>query len=279
MSFKTVLVHCADERRVGRLLGPSVALARRLGAHLTALSVLPPVLVDPALTPGGVATVIDSHRKAYAEDQARMKSDFDKSVRAAGISAEWIEDDAERGSVWRKVVDYGRSADLIVASQADTGWAYSHLVEAPADLVLQSGRPVLFIPNAGDHVDLGRRVLVAWNGRREAARAAHDAMPLLETAQEVDVLWINPGADKGSQDLPGADLCTALARHGVKCEAAAIDRPGAPVGETLLARARHTHRDLVVMGCYGHSRFREFILGGATREVLSGMEVPVLMSH
>ena len=93
------------------------------------------------------------------------------------------------------------------------------------------------------------------------------------------VLWINPEQDKTAQDIPGADLCTTLARHGVKCEASAIDRPEQSVGETLLARVRHTHADLLVMGCYGHSRLREFILGGTTRHVLKEMSVPVLMSH
>lgn len=279
MTYKTILVHGADKGRYARVLGPAIDLARRFESHLVALSVMPPLLYDPALTPGGGVTVIDGHRKSYAIDQASMRVDFESSVRAAGVSAEWRLDDADRGSVWSKVVDHGRSADLVIASQADPQWSYSHLVEAPAELVLHSGRPVLFIPNTGEHVGLGRRVLVAWNGRRESARAAFDAIPLLRTADEVAVAWINPADDKASGDLPAADLCTALARHGVKCEATEIERPDQQAGETLLARARHTRRDLLVMGGYGHSRLRELILGGATREVLRSMELPVLMSH
>jgi nucleotide-binding universal stress UspA family protein len=279
MSYRTILVHCADERRLTNVLGPAIAVARRCEAHLTALSVLPPVIVDPALTPGGIITIIDGHRKAYARERDRMRVAFEDAIRAAGISAAWVNADAERGTVWSKVVEQGRSADLIVALQADREWSYSDLVEAPAEIVLHAGRPVLFVPNVGNHADFGRRVLVAWNGRRESARAANDAIPLLKSAEKVSVLWINPEQDTAAQDLPGADLCAALARHGIKCEADAVDRPDQSAGETLLARIRHTHADLLVMGCYGHSRLREFILGGATKTVLKEMSVPVLMSH
>ena len=187
--------------------------------------------------------------------------------------------DAERGNVWTKVVEYGRTADLIVSSQADREWSFSELIEAPAELVLHAGRPVLFVPNVGNHADFGKRALIAWNGRRESARAANDAIPLLKGADKVSVLWINPEKDRTSQDVPGGDLCATLARHGIKCEADAIDRPEQSAGETLLARVRHTHADLLVMGCYGHSRLREFVLGGVTKRVLKEMNVPVLMSH
>lgn len=279
MTYKTILVNCAGERRLGGLLGPAVDLSRRFEAHLTGLAVLPPVIVDPALTPGGTATIVDSHRKAYEIERRRMKEVFEDAIRAAGVVGEWLTDDTERGSVWRRVVDYGCCADLIVSSQSDPDWAYSQLMEAPSELVLHSGRPVLLVPNTGNHVGIGRRVLVAWNGEREAARAAHDALPLLTTAEKVWVAWINPNDNASAEDLPGADLCTALARHGVRCEAVSVDRPDHQVGEALLTRARQTSADLIVMGCYGHTRLRELVLGGATRHVLRHMSVPVLMAH
>lgn len=279
MSYKTILVHSGDERRWPRLLGVSLDLSRRFEAHLTALSVMPPVIIDPALTPGGIVTIIESHRQAYQKERSRMRAYFEDQARAAGVSAEWRNEDAERGTVAEKVIDHGRSADLIIAMQTDPEWSYSHLMEAPAELVLQTGRPVLFVPNVGEHVGCGSRVLIAWNGRRESARAAFDALPILKQAEKVSVLWINAGEDSAAQQVPAADLCTALARHGVACEAATIDRPDQPDGETLLARVRYTHANLLVMGCYGHSRLREFILGGVTRQVLKEMSVPVLMAH
>lgn len=279
MSFKTILVHCADENRFAGLLAPSVELARRFEAHIACLSVVPPVLVQPALVPGGVATIIDSHRKPYERSSVRMKTAFQETLRTSGISGEWVDADAQHGQVWHKVLEYGRAADLIIASEPDRHWAYSEMMEAPEEYVLYSGRPVLFIPNAGSHTGLGQRPLVAWNGRREAARAAHDALPILKTASDVDVVWVNPDDDPSAGNVAGADLCTVLARHGVVCKASAMGQRQSSTGEALLDRARETGRDLLVMGCYGHSRLRELVLGGATRHVLRNMTVPVLMAH
>ena len=107
-----------------------------------------------------------------------------------------------------------------------------------------------------------------------------DALPLLKKASEVIVVWINPQEDgEAAGDLPGVDICTALARHGVQCEATQNIRPSANVGATLLSTVKNNAADMLVMGCYGHSRLREFVFGGATRHVLESMTVPVLMAH
>lgn len=279
MSFKTILVHCAEQRRLPRVLGPALSIARRSGAHVSGLSILPPVIVEPAFSPGGVVTIIDSHRKAYEKERLQMRETFETATREAEVSAEWIALDSGHGAVWKEIVNHGRVTDLIVTAKSDPGWTYSHMLEAPAELVLHSGRPVLFVPGSGNHAEFGKKVVIAWNGKRESARAAHDALPLLKMADKVTVLWINPDDDTTAGDVPGADLCTSLARHGVKCEAATASRPGRNAGETLFGRVRETGADLVVMGCYGHSRMKEFILGGVTRHVFEEMNVPVLMSH
>jgi len=274
MSYKTILVHLADEQRLPGLLVPAIALARRFGAHLVGLAVLPQVIVEPSLVPGGASVVIESHRKAFAEEMARMRQAFTVAARDAGVLAEWVSDDAGLWPVWRKVVEYGRAVDLIVAAQPVP------LVAEEEELVLRSGRPVLFVPIAGNHAGLGKRVLIAWNGRREASRAAFDALPLLTGAEQVKVLWINPDDGGGSaEDVPTAALCLALARHKIKCEAIAAAAPDAGAGQALLGQVRDTGSDLLVMGCYGHSRVQELILGGATRHVFKHMTVPVLMAH
>jgi nucleotide-binding universal stress UspA family protein len=146
-------------------------------------------------------------------------------------------------------------------------------------MVVGAGRPVLIVPNEGVHSRIGGRIAVAWNGRREATRAAFDALPLLQKAKEVKVLWIDPrseGEDAGA--FAATDLCTALARHGIACEALEAASDGS-VGATLLSRAIEHRADLLVMGCYGHSRLSELVFGGATRHTLRHMTIPVLMSH
>jgi nucleotide-binding universal stress UspA family protein len=114
---------------------------------------------------------------------------------------------------------------------------------------------------------------VAWNATRQAARAVHDAMPFLEAAAKVTALTINADED------PAADLARHLARHGVKAEASTLKSDDVEVGALLLSRAADLSADLLVMGAYGHSRLREVVLGGATREIFRSMTVPVLMAH
>jgi nucleotide-binding universal stress UspA family protein len=145
---------------------------------------------------------------------------------------------------------------------------------------MESGRPVLIVPNAGVHPRVGGRVLVAWNARREAARAVFDALPILRGATDVKVVWVNPQSERErAQDIPAGDICTSLARHGVRCQATEQIAPRGNVGETLLACAKEVSADLLVMGCYGHARVRELVFGGASRHVLAHMALPVLMSH
>jgi nucleotide-binding universal stress UspA family protein len=150
----------------------------------------------------------------------------------------------------------------------------------PEQVALASGRPVLIVPYAGHFDNVGRRVLIAWNATREAARAVSDAMPLLTSAELVTVLTIDPReGPHGHGELPGADIALHLARHGVKAQIERTVSAGMPVGEVLLSRVADLGADLIVMGAYGHSRAREVLLGGATRSVLRSMTVPVLMSH
>jgi nucleotide-binding universal stress UspA family protein len=150
------------------------------------------------------------------------------------------------------------------------------MIEDPERVVLESGRPVLLIPNSGIVSMPPQRVTVAWNGRREATRAVFDAIPLLRLAQSVDIVWVDP-EEEG--DIPAAEISVALARHGITCQASKAESVGGDAGEALLRQTKAFGADLLVMGCYGHSRLREFVLGGASRYVLRHMSLPILMSH
>jgi nucleotide-binding universal stress UspA family protein len=175
----------------------------------------------------------------------------------------------------------GRCADLIVAGQDDPEDPESYVGDFfPENLVLSSGRPVLLVPNATNARSTGERVLIAWDGGREATRAIHDSLPFLRGAKSATVLTVN-GEHQGERArIPGADIATVLARHGVRVEVADIETgPGAAVGEVLLSQVADSGADLLVMGGYGHARWRELVMGGATRTILRSMTVPVLMSH
>jgi nucleotide-binding universal stress UspA family protein len=281
MTYKTVLVHCNDKSRMERVLGPAVEVAAQFNAHLIGLSIVPPVLVIPTGMPGTPDTVVvDEHCRAYRRDVPDMKAAFEAACRGRSLVAEWLDIDAGSRSVADTALEHARAVDLIVASQAEPKWPGTAHLDIADRLAVGSGRPVLVIPNAGEPRSVFGKALVAWNGRREAARAAFDALPLLRRAREVKVVWVNPQKESDvAGDVPTADICTALARHGVKCEATEAVRPHASVGQTLLLQAKGQGADLLVMGCYGHSRFREFVLGGASEHVLRQMTVPALMSH
>jgi nucleotide-binding universal stress UspA family protein len=280
MSYKTILMHCNDKRRIEALLAATVHLAEKFQAHLLGLSVVPPIAIISTGAPEGPPIVVDAHCQLYREENPAMKAAFENATRGRPLVAEWRDDDAGAFGVADRVLQYARAADLVVASQTDPEWPSTERLDIADRLAIESGRPVLIVPNAGVHERIGDKVLVAWNARREAARAVFDALPLLQRAKEVKVVWINPQSEHDlSQDIPAADICTALARHGVKCQATEQVQPRAGVGETMLACAKDMSADLLVMGCYGHTRLREFVFGGASRHILAHMSLPVMMSH
>jgi nucleotide-binding universal stress UspA family protein len=280
MRYTTILLHCHDPRRISRLLEAAVPVARDMNAHLIGLGVLPPYVVIPAMDGAGTTMTVEQHRDIYSKDLAQMHAVFARSTLDLPRPAEWREADAGFATAVDRVLDHGRCADLIVAAQADPDWSSSALLEDPERLVLESGRPVMLVPNTGTLTLPPRRITLAWNGRREAARAAFDALALLKGAEGVDVVCINSKQEQPvGTDLPASEICAALARHGVKCQATEATAAGGDVGGELLRQVRSFDADMLVMGCYGHSRLRELVLGGASRHILGRAEVPVLLSH
>jgi nucleotide-binding universal stress UspA family protein len=279
VGYKTILVHCNDRQRLSRLLDPAVHLSAAFGAHLIGLSVSPPITVIPAGMPGTPDTiVIDELAKAYRTKNPAMKAAFQEAAAAQNLAAEWREEDAGTDTVTRIVTRHARTADLVIASQAVSDSKASRSVDIPDRLALESGRPVLIIPNGGSARPVPNRVVVGWTARREATRAMFDALPLLKRADKVTLLEVDPGPVQETMQYRTAASAT-LARHGVFCEAEAVVSSHGNVGDALLEYCKRTRADLLVMGCYGHSRLREFVLGGASRRLLAGMALPVLMSH
>jgi nucleotide-binding universal stress UspA family protein len=195
---------------------------------------------------------------------------------AAGLTtAEWRTTELDALDA---VTLHGRYADLIVLGQPwaeDTSGVGSGFAE---QVMLEAGRPVLTVPYAGNFAAIGKRVLIAWNASREATRAVTDAMPFLRRAESVQVVVINPESGEHGA-MPGSDIALYLARHGVNVEVYMDQAEQKDVGNEILSRAADFGADLIVMGAYGHSRFREMVMGGASRTVIDSMTVPVLLSH
>jgi nucleotide-binding universal stress UspA family protein len=281
MTYKTILVHCNDPRRVARVTGAAVEIADRYGAHLIGLSVSPPVHLIPAGMPGTPDVIVaDEQAQAYRQGNPQLRQAFFAAVSSASkVIAEWREQDADRASLADIVLASARAADLVVVAQKDGAWSQSPHLDVDDALILGSGRPVLVIPNDGLCSTAARRVLVAWNQSREATRAVFDALPLLQQAEDVALVTFAPDETELPSHAAASRICAALARHGVKCHATQRMTKHADVGHCLTQQAISQRADLVVMGCYGHSRLREFVLGGASRHQLRHMLIPVLMSH
>ena len=165
--------------------------------------------------------------------------------------------------VTRIVTRHARCADLVIASQAASDsnvWS----LDVPDRLAMESGRPVLIIPNGGSFQPVPNRVVVGWTARREATRAMFDAIPLLKCADKVTLLEVDPEPAQETMVYRAA-ACATLAHHGVICEAQAVVSSHGNAGDALLAYCDRTKADLLVMGCYGHSLLHEFVLGGASR--------------
>lgn len=278
MPYRTILVYLNNEKHVGQLVDVAAYIADRNEAHLLALYVVPSAVVGSVSGLGG--RIAGSGREAFREEGRRIKEAFDKAMVGRTVVADWhmIEPPKDHPGPAEAVMVHARAADLVVTAQADPTWEFSLLLDFPERLALESGRPTLVVPHSGRFTQPGRRVLVAWNGRREAVRAVFDALPILQQAESVRILSVS-SPQAATYELPDTEIAAALARHGVKCETARSVSTGIDVGNDLLNRVADFGADLLVMGCYGHSRFREFVMGGASRQIFQHMTVPVLMSH
>lgn len=279
MSYRTILAHCCDPRTVADVTRVADALASQFKAHLVGLSVVPPVSIVAGDMVGGVPVLIDSQCTLYRQDVPALKNAFDGATKGKAYAAQWRDLDAGSFSVLDMVLRAGRTADLIVASASDPDWPAGQWLNIADALVIESGRPVLILPRKALPARIGRKVLVAWNGRREAVRAVFDALPFLIDADSVTVVAVNTPWETVSPWSAEDDICTTLKRHGVPCEATESVKARHGAGEAIAEKAAAVGADLLVMGCYGHSRMREFVLGGATRHILGGSPLPVLMSH
>jgi nucleotide-binding universal stress UspA family protein len=283
--LKTILVHVDEAGHCPNRLALAAALAKAHGAALIGVYVVPPLFI-PAYMPGdvspGLIEAIEAQRKAA---QAKAEAHF-ATMKRELPSAVWrvVEADAAGPSsnIIPALASEVRQADLVVVGQAGPGEEDTETPGlVPEELVMRAGRPVLVVPYAGRFGSVGERVIVAWTDSRESARALADALPLLKRAKSVTVMRIGEqGLDPDAGRLGLRGVVSHLERHGVK--ATAEFTPGGDdvtPADLLLSRSADLAADLLVMGAYGHSRFREFVLGGATREILSSMTLPVLLSH
>ena len=280
MPIKDLLVYLDETEAGSARLDLACAIARKHGAHLIGLFVMDAAVPAMAGAESGglaLAQLIEVMRADSLAAGQRVEATFRDKTRREGVAGEWR---LVEGLTPQQVALHGRYADLIILGQDspdETVVAAGPTLEAA---LFTSGRPVLVVPYANSATTIARRVLIGWNGKREATRAVNDALPLIADADSVTVMVVNPepGSDAHGEES-GADIARHLARHGVTVTVERLVAPDLAPNDALLNRAAETGADLIVIGGYGHSRLRELVLGGVTRGLLRHMTIPVLMSH
>ncbi|NEX63081.1 universal stress protein [Noviherbaspirillum galbum] len=283
MTYKTVLVHVDNSPAAEMRIRLAATIAAQQHAHLAGCAATGITRMSDDAGAIGYLDATASQYLSQAGVALRARAEqalesFDRIVRNADVrshEATLFNDDAASAISLR-----ARYSDLAVISQFDPeNNAGALQPDFPEYVVLNSGRPTLIVPFAGRFETVGRRPLIAWDAGTAATRALGDALPLLKSAKVVDVAVFNPeksGSKHGAQ--AGDDIALYLARHDIQVEVRRVSTP-VDTGNALLSLAADLGSDMIVMGCYGHSRFREILLGGVTRTVLETMTVPVLMSH
>jgi len=255
----------------------AISIAEAFGAHLLGVAfAYEPVI--PGSVMGGIPPEFLETQRAESEKSARSAiARFEQAAKRAGISFETRVLSASVSGASDLLGRIGRRFDIVVLGQPTRDKPMPEEV-IDEGVLFECGRPVIFVPfiqKAGLKLD---RVMLCWDGGRTATRAIADSMPFLEKAKQVEVVVVGSKPPK-SDEISGADIGQHLARHGLKVDVKRITSPDIDVPSTILSYAADSSTDLIVMGGYGHSRLREFVLGGATRGLLESMTVPVLMSH
>ena len=284
MPFKTILVHLDTEAHAATLTTAAIAVARTFSAHLIGLHVIADAFISSAVPPEVVGELMEAQRQANQAAGKRIAETFDKTIAGQDVSFSWLSVEAHFETAASVVMRHGHAADLVILGQSDKTINLIDGIAATEEVMLGVGRPVLVVPIKTSVSTVGKRVLLGWNGSRESARAAFDALPFLEQAESVHVFAAGQatGSLWGSlqeDTAPTAGIEATLARHGVRSTLVNATASSADVASTLLAEARTANCDLIVMGGYGHWRLREIVFGGATHGVLEHTTIPVFMSH
>jgi len=281
MTIKTILVYLPSEKLAAPVLDAVVALAGQRGAHVIGLHL--EASYYPAYGEVAIAMppdVIEQMRKPLREQAERLKQSFNARMESEKISAEWRTASVEYSTVPTRIVEESLTADLVICPKVDPTAVDVTTLDLPERLILEGGRPVLVVPPDSSAAIPPKRVLIAWNNSPQSARAVFESLDLFGDAETVTVLTVAGDAEaKREAEESANNLAASLKRHGIEAKAEAFEARNVSAGDFLRTRLEDDHPDLLVMGCYGHSRFRELVFGGVTRDILGATQVPTLMSH
>jgi nucleotide-binding universal stress UspA family protein len=281
MAYKSLLTIAASTEGVAETVTAAAQIAQKMDAHLDALALgVDRTQVGYSYVGSGavvIAAAMDRAEGEAREAEAALNAAIRAQVPTLRYSVESVV--TQLGALTDVVATRARYCDLVILP-LPYGKSRGVEDEAVTEAALFEGMaPVLIVPPGGIRTPEPKRIILAWNQSREAMVAARRAMPFLKRAEMVQIVVVDPPAHGPERSDPGGLLCQLLVRHGVKAEVSVLARTLPRISEVLARQARDIDADMLVMGAYGHSRFREAILGGATRDMLEKSEIPVFLAH
>ncbi len=270
--MKSVLLYANPDSGLESRLQAALDVVRLFSGHLTCLQATPFdgfIMGDPFGGIYALPTVLENVRKAEEEHREQIEA----RLRSEGVSWDWIRLDGSPGQV---VTDRSRLSDLIVLSLSGDGVSPSaDPLSIAADVAVHARAPVLAVPQASRPANFAGAALVAWNGSPESCHALRMALPMLQKASAVHIATVV----NDRTEFPATDGCQYLARQGIEAELHEWPRSDRSISEALLDAADKLRADYLVMGAYGHTRLREAILGGTTRDMLGDSRIPLVLAH
>lgn len=279
MAIKTILACLTKDTDTDGVLKAACALARRHNAHLIGLHSAEAMFVYPGIAMHIPDSVVEAYGVAQKQQSDAVWAVFDQHTRAEDFVSEWREIRSERDTSVDRIVDCARTADLVLMSDAEgdeNATGQIHRIEA---VIRDAGRPVLVVPKGFAADALGQSILIGWNGSREAARAAHDALSLLDAGDVAHIIRANDSGHDEMHDDTLTDLANVFARHGVKTTVASKTWDHTSVADALNKVGFERGADMIAIGAFGHSRAYDLIIGAATRGLLRHSDLPVLFSR
>jgi nucleotide-binding universal stress UspA family protein len=275
--IKDIIVNLSVTKNDSTVANYAVSVAAALQARLTGIA----FIYDPVVPISGTgyipADVIESQRADNETVAEAAIKDFNVATDRAGISAEPQMLNASLTGAGDQFARMARRFDLAIVGQAQPEMSTMEQIIGETTL-FESGRPMIMVPYIQKAPFKTNNVIICWDGSRTAARAVADAIPILSKSSRIEIVSVT--SERGKEDeIEGADIGQHLARHGLKVDVHRISRGNIDVADALLSHAADSAADLLVMGGYGHSRLREFVLGGVTRSIFQSMTLPVLLSH
>ncbi|WP_102107642.1 universal stress protein [Oceaniglobus roseus] len=279
MTIKTLLAVLTDKDTAAAVMQAAALLARRHDAHLIVAHPLEALDIYPGVAVHIPESVYESFRRSQAEQSTALKEIFTRHTHAEDFVSEWRLLSTEAQTAADRIAECARSADAVVMPAVAPGRNAAFHGQMLDTVIRTAGRPVIVVPADFKGDSLGRSVLIGWNGTREAVRAAHDTLALMQEGDKAHILRINDRSHAMEHDATTADLAAAFARHGIETTLAEVAWETGGVAEMLNRSALEKGADMIAVGAFGHSLVYDFIVGAATRDLLRHLELPVLFSR